>query len=148
MPGREGAYPDIVKTIVIDASPSKVWDALTIPALIKQWMSETDIDIVTDWQVGQPIIIKGDWYKAGFKNAGTVLQFEPERMLQYSHLSSLSRLPDTEENHTVLSFTLEPTSGQTTLTLTASNFPTESIYRHFSFYWNVAIVLLKKFVEQ
>ncbi len=111
-------------------------------------MSETKIEIITDWKVGHPFIIQGDWNKTGFKNTGTLLQFEPEKIFQYSHLSSLSRLPDTFENHTIIGFHLSPIENQTSLTLTVSNFPTETIYKHFAFYWTVAIELLKKFVEQ
>ncbi len=136
------------KTVIIDTAPAKVWEALTDPALLMQWMSETPIDIITDWQVGHPMIIKGDWYKTGFENRGTVLQFEPEKALQYTHLSSLSRLPDKAENYTIIGFELICLEGQVEVKLEASNFPTEAIYRHFAFYWNVALVLLKKFVEQ
>jgi uncharacterized protein YndB with AHSA1/START domain len=136
------------KTIVINAVPSKVWDVLTDPELMKQWMSETPIDIITDWQVGNPITIGGAWYKTRFENKGTVLQFEPERILQYSHLSSLSRLPDKIESYSIICFKLTPTENQTTLTLTLSNFPTEIIYKHLVFYWNVTLEILKKQVEQ
>ena len=136
------------KTIIINAVPSKVWDALTNPGLMKQWMSETPIDIITDWQVGNQITIGGAWYKTRFENKGTVLQFESERILQYSHLSSLSRLPDKIESYSLIGFKLTPTENQTALTLTLSNFPTEIIYKHLVFYWNVTLEILKKQVEQ
>lgn len=141
-------YPPIEQSIIVNAAPAKVWDTLTNPDVMKRWMAETEIEIITDWKVGNPITVQGPWYKTGFVNKGVVLQFEPERMLSYSHLSSLSRLPDAIENYTVLAFRLDPQEGQTTLTVTLSNFPTESIYKHFAFYWRVMIVLLKKFIEQ
>lgn len=138
----------IIKTVTINAAPSKVWAALTKPELMRQWMSETPIDIITDWKIGSPITIRGDWYKAGFENKGVVIEFVPERIVKYSHLSSLSRLKDEPENYTVLEFSLTPEDGQTSLTLTLSNFPTEAIYKHFAFYWSVGLELLRKFVEQ
>ncbi len=136
------------KTVLVNATPSKVWDALTRPEQMKQWMSETELDIVTDWRVGGPITISGPWYKTGFENSGRVLQFEPEKSLQYSHLSSLSRLPDAVENYSLTGFTLVPEDDQTLVTVTLSNFPTETIYKHLAFYWNVAIELLKRFAER
>jgi uncharacterized protein YndB with AHSA1/START domain len=139
--------PPIRKSVVIAATPTKVWNALTHTALMKQWMSDAKIDIVTDWKVGNSITIQGDSYKTRFENKGTVLQFEPERVLEYSHLSSLSRLPDRIENYTRIEFRLTHHENQTTVTLTLSNFPTESIYKHFAFYWNVTLELLKKSVE-
>ncbi len=65
---------------------------------------------------------------------GTVLTFEPERVLKYSHLSSLSRLQDEPENYTILEFRLSPMDNQTTLILTLSGFATEAIYKHLVYY--------------
>jgi uncharacterized protein YndB with AHSA1/START domain len=136
------------KTIHINAPISKVWDTLTTPELMKKWMSETEIDIITDWSVGSSILIRGRLHRIKFENKGTVLQFEPEKTLQYSHLSSLSRLPDKPESYSVFEFGLTPKSNQTTLTLTVSNFPTENIYKHLAFYWNVTLEILKRMIEE
>jgi len=136
------------KTITIDAPASKVWDTLTNPERMKQWMAETEIDILTDWKVGSPFVIRGNLHGIDFENTGTVLQFEPEKLLQYTHLSSLSRLPDKPDSYSVIEFRLAPIEGQTTLTLTLSHFPTESIYKHLAFYWNVTLEILKRLIEQ
>ena len=136
------------KTIYINAPTSKVWDALTNPELMQKWMSETKIDIITDWKVGNPIVIRGTSNGKNFENNGTVLQFELEKILQYNHLSSLSRLPDKPENFSVLEFRLTPMENQTTLTLALSNFPTETIYKHLAFYWNVTLEILKRMIEE
>jgi hypothetical protein len=111
-------------------------------------MSETEIHIITDWKVGNPIIIRGNLHGINFENNGKVLKFEPEKILRYSHLSSLSRLPDKPENHSVLDFRLAPVEDQTALTLTVSGFPTESIYKHMAFYWNVTLEILKRMIEE
>jgi hypothetical protein len=79
---------------------------------------------------------------------GTVLVFEQEKKLQYNHLSSLSRLPDELENYSIIEFILSPIENQTILTITLSNFPTEEIYRHLAFYWNVTLEILKKQIEK
>ncbi|RYE25323.1 MAG: SRPBCC domain-containing protein [Sphingobacteriales bacterium] len=142
------SYPPFQKTILINASPAAVWQALTYPELMQQWMSETPFEILTTWEVGSSFSITGPWYKSKFENQGKVLQFQPERVLSYSHLSSLSRLPFTDANFCILSFRLEPQGNGTQLNFTAENFPTEAIYRHLVFYWNVALELLRKFVEQ
>jgi Uncharacterized conserved protein len=136
------------KSIHINAPTSAVWNALTNPELMKKWMSETEIHILTDWKVGNPFLIRGRLHGINFENTGRVLQFEPETILQYSHLSSLSRLADEPENYSILEFRLEPMQNQTALTLTVSNFPTESIYKHLAFYWNVTLEILKRMIEQ
>lgn len=135
------------KTIHISAPVSKVWEALTNPELMKRWMSETEINIHTDWKVGTPMVIRGRLHGINFENRGTVLQFDPGKILQYSHLSSVSRLPDETESYSILEFRLAPVENRTTLTLTVSNFPTETIYKHLAFYWNVTLEILKKMIE-
>lgn len=136
------------KTVVVNAGSQQVWNALTQPLLMKQWMTEADINIITDWKPGNPVLIRGNWYKTGFENRGIVLQHEPGRVLEYTHLSSLSRLPDVPDNHSVFLFTLQPLADETVVSISIRNFPTETIYKHLTFYWNVALELLKKFVEQ
>lgn len=103
MTGQASSFPqEIQKTIILNASPSATWQALTHPALMNKWMSEYPLEILTNWQVGQPFIIRGNWHDTSFENKGLVLQFEPEQRLAYSHLSSLSGLPDTIENRSVV----------------------------------------------
>jgi uncharacterized protein YndB with AHSA1/START domain len=138
----------VSKTVQIDAPISRVWDSLTNPEIMKKWMSETEIEILTDWKVGSPFTIRGRLHGIKFENMGKVLQFEPEKLLQYSHLSSLSRLPDKLENYAILEFRVAPMDNRTAVTLTASHFATESIYKHMAFYWNVTLEILKRMIEK
>lgn len=135
-------------SIGIKAASAEIWDTLTKPDLMKQWMSETDINIITDWKIGSPITIRGELHSASFENKGFVLQFKTAENLVYSHLSSLSDLEDKTGNYSIIEFKLTPAETQTILSLKLSNFPTESIYRHLAFYWRVTLELLKKFIEK
>src|SRR5690606_40240735 len=83
-----------------------------------------------------------------FENRGTVLQFEPMKVLQYSHLSSISHLPDKEENYSIIKFLMSPSEQGTLLTIQIENSPTESIYRHFKFYWEGTVNVLKALIER
>lgn len=136
------------QSIVINAPPAVVWETLTQPKLMKQWMAEPEMAVVvaTDWAVGSPITVSGV-HHARFENKGIVLGFEPPRVFRYSHLSSLSRLPDKPENYSVFEFRLVAVDAGTSLTVTLSGFPTESIFKHLDFYWRGTIRVLKKFVE-
>src|ERR1051326_6401781 len=91
----------ISKTVIINAPTSQVWEALTNPSLMQKWMFEKEIIFITDWQIGGPIITRGDLHGIHFENNGLVLQFEPEKVLRYSHLSSISRLPDKPESYAI-----------------------------------------------
>lgn len=137
------------KAVTINASTSQVWHFLTTPELMKKWMISDDIEIniSTDWKVGSPMVIRGNMSGKNFENNGTVLQFEPEKTLEYSHLSSTSRLPNQPESYSIIEFRLQPMEDLTILRLTVSNFPTESIYKHLTFYWNVTLEVLKRMIE-
>jgi uncharacterized protein YndB with AHSA1/START domain len=138
----------VTSSITINAPSSKVWHALTDISLISQWMSETEMNIDTDWGVGNSIVFQGRWHKMKYRNAGKVLRFDPGRVLSYSHLSSLSRLPDLPENHSVITFQLTPQDDNTVVELTLSDFPTFEIQKHLEFYWRVTLGIFKEFVER
>ena len=83
----------IAKTsITINASSTKIWNALVNPEAIKQYMFGTNV--VSDWHAGSPIVWKGEWQGKPYEDKGKILQFEPEQTIQYSHFSPLSGLPD------------------------------------------------------
>ncbi len=135
--------------IVINAPPSAVWEVLTKPEFMKQWMGEPEmaVHVETNWTVGSPIVVRA-FHHARFENSGTVLRFDPTEVLRYSQLSSLSRLPDKPENYSIYEFRLEPVGDGTSLTVTLSGFPTVAIFKHLEFYWRGTINILKKFVEK
>jgi len=57
------------KVININASTAQVWHILTTPELMKKWMMPNlEIDIVTDWKVGSPMIIRGTMNGKNFEN--------------------------------------------------------------------------------
>jgi len=139
----------IDKSIAIEAPPATVWKALTDADNMKLWMSEPEMkmEVITDWNVGNSIVIKG-FHHAHFENKGKVLQFEAPALLHYTSLSSLSRLPDLPENYLHIEFRLTPSGNETTLMLTLSNFPTETIAKHIDFYWTTTLGILKVWIEQ
>jgi uncharacterized protein YndB with AHSA1/START domain len=139
----------VERTISINATHDKVWEYLTNTNLMKKWMGdpEMNIEVSTDWIVGNPMLIKG-FHHVNFENKGIVLQFDPQKMIQYSHLSSISRLPDRKENYCIITFLLTPDKEHTLLTIKIENFPTESVHEHMNFYWQGTATVLKNFIEQ
>jgi uncharacterized protein YndB with AHSA1/START domain len=135
-------------TISINSNPARIWTTLTSPEIMTKWIGDPEmkIEVETDWKVNSPIFIRG-FHHVEFENKGTVLQFDKETKLSYSHLSSISRLPDKTESYSILEFTLTPNGKFTSLTLDITNFPTESIRKHLEFYWKTTITTIKEFVE-
>jgi uncharacterized protein YndB with AHSA1/START domain len=134
---------------LINALVPVVWDSLVCTGKMKVWMGEPEMEIgvETDWTVGRPMVVSG-FHHSHFRNIGTVLEFKPMERLSYTHLSSLSRLPDDPVNLTTLTFSLAPQGDATSLTLTAEGFPTVSIFKHLQFYWTGTLGVFKQFVER
>ena len=121
---------------------------MTKPDLIRLWMGDPELKLIieTDWTINGQIIIKG-FHHVSFENKGVVEVFEKDKRVKYSSLSSISRLPDQPENYTSTEFSLEPIDRQTKLIVKVENFPTDSIYKHYNFYWRGTIMKIKKLVE-
>ena len=126
----------ILESVIIDAPASTVWETLTHPQLMRAWMGDPTmkLEVSADWRIGGAVSVRGV-HTGRFENRGKVLAFEPERRLSYTHLSSVSRLPDEPSSYTVLEFRLTALGGQTRLDFEAHTFPTEVIFRHLAFYW-------------
>lgn len=135
------------KSISINTSASNVWKALTDTQAMAAWMLDSEITIHTSWEPGSSISISGDLHGIPFENKGNVLIYEENRLLSYSHLSSLSELPDEKESYTTMEFRLNSEEEKTLLSLTITGFPTETIFRHLQMYWNVTLGEIKKAAE-
>jgi uncharacterized protein YndB with AHSA1/START domain len=138
-----------VNTMYINASTATVWQVLTDPVHMLQWMGDDSMNlrVDTNWMPGTEIKITGTHHQP-FENKGIVLECIPEQQLSYTHLSSLSQLADDHENYTHMDFYLMPDGVQTKLKLEISNFPTESIQKHLGFYWRTTMIKIKRYAER
>ncbi len=114
---------EAVTSVTIDASRAKVWDALTDPAKVKQYMHGTNL--ATDWKVGSPITWSGEWKGTSYVDKGTVLEVEPGRRLTYTHWSPMGGSEDKPENYHTVTYDVADDGGTTTLTLTQDNNATQ-----------------------
>jgi uncharacterized protein YndB with AHSA1/START domain len=103
----------------IAAARGRVWNALTDPQLIRQYFMNTTVN--TDWQVGHPITFTGTWQDKEYEDKGSILSFEPEEELSFSHWSPLTGTDDTPDNYHVVRITLSDDDGGTRVTLEQSN---------------------------
>lgn len=141
---------ELAKSICIDAPPEVVWRALTDPASVAAWTSDEPLTVETDWRIGGPIVFRGVLHgRLRFENRGTVHAFEPPRVLEYSHYSSLSRraFPDTPAHHARLGFRLSPAPRGTRVDLALRNLHDESVLGHLDFHWDMTLPVLKRFCE-
>jgi uncharacterized protein YndB with AHSA1/START domain len=150
LPSHHGGIPDSFSEEVTVAAPvSVVWERLVSLQSMREWLGGSDfsIEVDTTWEEGSAIVIRGLHHKR-FESRGMVLAFKPCDALIFTHLSSLSGLPDLPCNYTTLSFMLEDTGSQTIVRFVASGFPTQSIYKHLQFYWMGTLDIFKRYVEE
>jgi uncharacterized protein YndB with AHSA1/START domain len=102
-------------SISINASGDKVWNALTDPEVIKQYMFGTTV--ISDWREGSPIVWKGEWQGKTYEDRGVILKLKPKRLIQYSHFSPLSGKPDLPENYHTVTIELVSDEAATTVLL-------------------------------
>lgn len=132
-------------TTVINAPASKVWDALTNPNLIKQYLFGTEV--TSDWKVGSPITYRGEWEGKPYEDKGEILQIEPEKLLVSTFWSSLAGLPDVPENYKTIHYELSPENGGTKLTITQDNNANQEEADHSAQNWNTVLDGMKKLLE-
>ena len=89
----------------IDASGDRVWNALTDPEQIKQYMFGSTVS--TDWKPGSPIVWKGEYEGKPYEDKGEIVKVERPRRLELTHFSSASGLADRPENYHTLVYELE-----------------------------------------
>lgn len=131
--------------IKINAPASKVWKALTTPSLIKKYFFGTET--ITDWQVGSPIIFRGEWEGKQYEDKGTILAVEPKKLFRYTYWSSMSGIEDKPENYVNVTYELSPANDGTELSVTQENIPDQKTKEHSEQNWRKVLDDLKKMLE-
>jgi uncharacterized protein YndB with AHSA1/START domain len=112
-----------IKRVTIHATRGEVWEALTDPDKVKQYLHGTEMS--TDWKEGSPIVWRGEWKGRSYEDKGTVLAVQPEELLRYTHWSPMGGSEDKPENYHTVTYELAGDDGKTTLTLTQDNNPSQ-----------------------
>ena len=111
------------KRITINGSVDAVWDALTKPELVKEYLHGTNMK--TDWKVGSPITWSGEWKGKPYEDKGTVLEVKPKTLLKNTHWSPMGGSEDKPENYHTVTYILAEQNGKTLLTLKQDNNATQ-----------------------
>jgi uncharacterized protein YndB with AHSA1/START domain len=148
-PGKAGCTMrdnlETTSSITINAPAAMVWEALTTPELIKQWFF--GVDTVTDWNVGSPIVHRGEYQGRPYEDKGSILRFEPPSLLVHSHWSPLSGMADRPEHYQEVSWSLVEREGQTELTVAEANLPSDAAKKVSEKSWRTVLDNLKSLLE-
>lgn len=142
-------YPFVAKASIEIAAPvAQVFAALTEPESVKTlfWGSE----LVTNWQVGSPIAFRGEWEGVEYEDHGTVLQFDPPHVVKYNYWSSFSKneVEDIPENYQTITYTFEPGSNGTLLSIEQDNVRSAEVMAHSEENWKGLLQAMKDMLEK
>lgn len=139
----------------INAPVEKVWQALTDPAQIKQYMFGSNVE--TDWKVGSLMTWRGEWNGQTYEDKGYVIEVDENKALEYSHYSPLTGKPDVPESYHNVRIELFPLGDtntdtgdkeeKTMLTLTQDNNADEESVKNSEKNWAMALGSMKNLLE-
>lgn len=131
--------------IEIHAPLAKVWNALVNPEIIREYMFGTHV--ISDWKVGSQIIWKGEWNGKAYTDKGEILQKIDQKLIQYSHFSPLSGVPESPENFHIVTIQLKEKNNNVTVDLSQDNNSTEESRDHSLKNWETMLTNLKELLE-
>jgi uncharacterized protein YndB with AHSA1/START domain len=129
----------------IHALPTKVWEALTKPELVKKYMMGADVK--SDWKVGGPLTYTGEYKGKRFEEKGVIKKIEAERVLQATHFSTTSGKEDVPENYALVTWELHEKDGSTVVVVSQDGIQTEKGVEGSKANWATVLEGLKKTVE-
>ena len=91
--------------IKIESTPEKVWDVLINPEKIKEYLFGTEV--LTDWNIGSPIVFQGEYDGQQYKDKGNVIENKKNELLKYNYWSGFSGLEDKPENYSLVAYKIE-----------------------------------------
>ena len=130
----------------IDAPAARVWQALTDPDEIEQYLFGSRVE--TDWKPGSPIVWKGTYEGKPYEDKGRVVGIETERRLEMTHFSPLTGDEDVPANYHTLVYELDEHGGRTHVSLSQDNNSSEEAAKHSKANWEKMLAGLKQVVER
>lgn len=133
-------------SITINASPAEVWEALTNPQLVKQYMFGADV--LTDWNVGSAIVYRGEWQGQSYEDKGTILDIESERRIVMDYFSPMTGQDDTPANYMKITYEILPNDHSVVLQITQENNKDAASAQRSQENWTNILKEIKKLVEK
>lgn len=121
--------------------PAKVWEALTSPAMVRQYMFGAELS--GDWRQGGTVTYRGEWDGTPFEDKGHIVEIDPPRSLKVDYYSAMSGQPDTPENRQLISYALQPGGAGTRLTVSQAGNPSQEAATAAEGNWAMTLDTLK-----
>ena len=127
-------------SVDIQATIAAVWNTLTRPELVKQYLFGTQMQ--ADWKVGGKITYSGEWEGKPYEDHGTILALEPQKKLVCTYWSAAFG-EDIPENYQTITYSVTPLQATNTpssipmtrLEITQDNVANEESREHSQNNW-------------
>ena len=129
------------------APRAKVWDAFVTPETIMQYMPVTSV--VSEWKEGSPIVWTSEFQGKRFEVRGTILRFQPGRLLEYDHSLPIFRpsgVAQAREDRRV-TIELEDLDAQTHVAVTEQGNKNKREFEHSEGSWRMVLNGMKALLE-
>jgi len=142
---RDPAEFNIRKTVNLNAPVSLVWNALTDPEWVKQYL--LGAKVVSDWVVGSKIVYSGSFNGIDFRDEGETTILETDKQFQYTYWGANHGTEKVKANHVILTYLLSKTDSGTQLTVTQENYRSKEIAEGMNPIGDLIFANLKNLVE-
>jgi uncharacterized protein YndB with AHSA1/START domain len=132
-------------TAIVQANPHQVWQALTDPAIIKQFMFGSTV--TTDWHVGSPITFAGEWEGKPYEDKGEIIRAMPDKCLTMTYYSPLSGKEDSPENYQAVGYLICENKNGTELFVVQDNAASKEEAEQSQQNWQMVLASMKKLLE-
>lgn len=132
--------------IKVNAPINHVWNALTDPEMITQYMFGTKVE--SEWETGKSITWRGIWNGKLYEDKGTILLIDKPYTLKYSYFSKLSDLPDKPENYNQVTYELAEVTDGTSVLVSQTNNRSKKQRNHSEKNWEEILKQMKKVAEE
>lgn len=137
----------LVATVInINAPVKKVWQALTDPAMIKEYLFGTNA--VSDWKKGSSITYRGEWEGKKYEDKGKIIDIVSEKLLHTTYFSGMSGKEDKPENYANVIYEITPQNDETMVSISQDNIEDEKGQEHMKENWTKVLESMKKLLEK
>ncbi len=134
-------------TVVINAAPNVVWEALTNPLFTKIYMF--GCEVISDWKLWESVEWKGAEDGIIYVK-GILMDFEVNKKLSFTVFDPNAGYKDIPENYLTTTYILEESMGKTILSISQGDYAkVENGTKRFkeSGGWKMVLQNLKKMLE-
>jgi len=136
---------NVSNSIKINNTVARAWQALTDPALIKEYLFGTTV--TSDWKLGSNITYTGEWEGKSYEDKGQIIDVIPFKRLHTTYWSGMSGKPDIPENYVNVVYDVEPDDDGVVVTITQDGIDNEAGVEHMKKNWGMVLDGMKKVLE-